>query len=375
MKLSIKNKTISFLLLVPVLACSSLQAQPAKTEKPKKKNWIIEFFYPDKTKKHKADALEDKAPLYDNLSCKINLFKLWKFSIGDNDQWISPSFDDRHWEEIKVPSKWENEGFHGYDGYAWYRIHFDGNQLLENQTHFLLPGVIDDADETYLNGQLIGKSGQFPPRHRSAFTWNRKYQIPREIINYDGDNVISIRVYDHYGAGGIIGGKPGIYSSFMQENLLQDLYGRWKFKIRDHKTAHQIDFDDSMWNEILVPSRWDNYGHRSYNGIAWYRKHFKLSFIPDRKKNYYLLLGRIDDFDVTYLNGQKIGVTSNKAGPNGTSKAWQVLRVYKIPPGLLRKDQSNVIAVQVTDVSGPAGIYSGPIGIIEEEHLTKAIRK
>lgn len=371
MKLQIRNKIISFLFIVPILTPMGLQAQKVKNDTPKKKKtWIYDFF----TKDNEKEAHTKEGLAYEDLSCKIDLIKPWKFSIGDNDQWVSPSYNDQHWEEIKVPSKWENEGFHGYDGYAWYRTHFDGSKLQKGHIHFLMPGVIDDADETYLNGHLVGKSGRFPPKHRTAFTWNRKYQIPREIIKYDGDNVISIRVYDHYGEGGIIGGKPGIYASPSQVNLLQDLYGKWKFKIRDTRGAEQIEFDDSRWDEIFVPSRWDNYGYRSYDGIGWYRKSFKLSFIPNSNKNYYLLLGKIDDFDVTYLNGRQIGITTNKAGPGRTSKAWMALRVYRIPAGLLRKNGENVIAVQVTDANGPAGIYSGPIGIIEEEHLTKAIR-
>ena len=34
------------------------------------------------------------------------------------------NFDDSEWEKINVPSSWENQGFHGYDGYAWYRTSF-----------------------------------------------------------------------------------------------------------------------------------------------------------------------------------------------------------------------------------------------------------
>ena len=371
------NLVFSCLLVVPVLAHAELLAQPIKTEKSeKKKNWFLDLIYDDdKKEKDKHDHDKVKYLGFEGLTRRISLIKEWRFSIGDNDKWISPGFDDSHWEKIKVPSKWENEGFHGYDGYAWYRANFDGRALNEHQTHFLMPGIIDDADATYLNGELVGKSGRFPPKHRMAFTWNRKYYIPTRLINFGGDNLISVRVYDHHGEGGIIGGKPGIYSSFNNENLLQDLYGTWKFKTRDTPAAKQPDYDDTGWNEILVPSRWDDQGYRSYDGVAWYRKHFDLCFEPEKDKNYYLLLGRIDDFDVTYLNGREIGATFNKTESWKTSRTWEILRVYKIPANLLRTDRENVIAVKVTDVSGPAGIYQGPIGIIEEEHLTRTIRK
>src|SRR5690606_33114607 len=54
----------------------------------------------------------------------INFDGTWKFSIGDDKTWASENYNDENWETIKVPSSWENEGFHGYDGYAWYRKHF-----------------------------------------------------------------------------------------------------------------------------------------------------------------------------------------------------------------------------------------------------------
>ena len=34
----------------------------------------------------------------------INLKGSWSFSIGINNEWISPKFDDSDWETIKVPS-------------------------------------------------------------------------------------------------------------------------------------------------------------------------------------------------------------------------------------------------------------------------------
>ena len=46
---------------------------------------------------------------------------MWKFSIGEREEWTSTNYDDSEWESIKVPAPWEEQGFNGYDGYAWYR--------------------------------------------------------------------------------------------------------------------------------------------------------------------------------------------------------------------------------------------------------------
>src|SRR6187399_729509 len=61
----------------------------------------------------------------------IDLSGKWKFSIGDKSAWSDPSFNDGSWENISVPSKWEDEGFNGYNGYAWYRTTFDASQLAQ----------------------------------------------------------------------------------------------------------------------------------------------------------------------------------------------------------------------------------------------------
>ncbi|MDP3582354.1 MAG: glycoside hydrolase, partial [Ignavibacteria bacterium] len=51
----------------------------------------------------------------------VSLKGFWKFSIGDDMNRAKPSYDDKDWETVTAPSSWENEGFNGYDGHAWYR--------------------------------------------------------------------------------------------------------------------------------------------------------------------------------------------------------------------------------------------------------------
>ncbi|MEO9806212.1 MAG: beta galactosidase jelly roll domain-containing protein [Reichenbachiella sp.] len=303
----------------------------------------------------------------------IDFERNWKFQIGDNEKWSFIECDDESWENIYVPEDWENEGFNGYDGYAWYRIHFDGRLLKRNEAHYAILGFIDDVDETFLNGRLVGRTGRFPPRFRTAYNSNRKYFLSNELINFEGDNVIAVKVYDEYKNGGIVKGKPGIYVSEGSENLLQNLYGPWRFTRHNSKAYSEMDYDDNHWDVLLVPAYWDNQGYRSYDGTAWYRKKFKLSFKPNPAEDYYLLLGRIDDFDVTYLNGEFVGET-NDHEPLGQSQSYRNIRVYKIPTGLLSTEEENVIAVKVRDIGIDGGIYDGPVGIISADEVTRMIR-
>lgn len=310
---------------------------------------------------------------YDELYQKVDLSGDWAFSIGDNTNWLAADYPDDNWERIKVPGDWESDGFNGYDGYAVYRIHFDGNLLRKGDTHFLVLGRIDDIDETFLNGTMIGRSGNFPPRYRTAYNTNRRYRLPTEAINFEGDNVIAVRVFDDRLVGGILGGKTGIYVTSASEDLLQDLYGEWLFIKGSSSKYKDPEYDDSDWGKIIVPSHWDNQGYRSYDGVAWYRKSIKLDFTPESEKRYYLILGKIDDFDITYFNGTEIGRT-NDGKPFGSSDSYLKLRIYEIPIDLLESG-TNLIAVKVTDEGLEGGIYKGPIGIVEESGLTRIYRK
>jgi len=358
------SKILLISLLFCTMCCTKTLAQPEN------QNWILKWLFEGYYKPdHYYYDDEDE-----DYTLKIDLKGEWSFSIGDNKQWISPDYDDSRWEKIIAPADWENEGFHGYDGHAYYRIHFDGSLLEKNQNHFLNLGSIDDVDEAYVNGALVGRSGCFPPEFKTAYKANRKYYIPNSTIDFRGDNVITVRVYDDVLNGGITHGNLGIYTPKRTQILNQTFHGLWKFSQEDNSDFKEISYQENHWEDILVPSYWDNQGHGLYDGIAWYRKTFELEFELERNKNYYIILGKVDDFDITYLNGQKIGST-NDGLDYGRSRSYNKLRIYKIPFNLLNTESPNVLAVKVLDIGNDGGIYMGPIGIIEEENLTQAIRR
>ena len=316
----------------------------------------------------------DQLASYDDLYQVIDLAGMCKFSIGDQASWKNVDYPDKNWENLRIPEEWERQGFHGYDGYAWYRIKFNGNRLDPKKPYYLMLGYIDDTDETYLNGQLIGQSGMMPPRFRTAYNHIRKYFIPQELINYTGENVLAIRVFDNYKSGGLCGGDLGIYSPVNSKDtqLKQNLAGVWKFKAYGNNTYKEVDHDDSDWKSILVPAYWDNQGYRTLDGIAWYRKRFDLSFKPQADIEYYLVLGKIDDFDETWLNGKLIGETTDGL-QLGASQSYNKVRLYHIPKGLLKADSENVLAVKVTDIGIEGGIYTGTVAIVEASQLTAVL--
>lgn len=299
----------------------------------------------------------------------INLNGNWRFQIGDQQKWSAPTFDDSGWEMIHAPAAWEEEGFNGYDGFAWYRKKFDGQRLSPADSYYLNLGFIDDCDEVYVNGTLIGVSGSMPPKFKTAYNSERKYALPADLINFKGDNTIAIRVFDTTLGGGIMKGKLGVYRQ-PPNRLLLDLSGLWQFA---RTGKNDLNSDIREWNKVMVPSPWEHQGFPKYDGYGLYKRVFSLPGTINPNDNLVLVLGKIDDFDKTYLNGRLIGKT-NDGRPYGLSESYQQLRVYAIPAGFLKKE-GNVLEVVVDDMGNIGGIYEGPVGITTRENYERYIKQ
>lgn len=143
-----------------------------------------------------------------------------RFATGDDPRRAGADFDDSRWATIDTKRNYEKQGFEGYDGYSWYRIHVTIPSSLKASSDWpqrlrvYLSGI-DDADETWLNGVPIGKTGRMPDAP-GGFDgrWQavRDYQadLSKVPLHWDGDNVIAIRVYDGVGGGGFHRDVPSI---------------------------------------------------------------------------------------------------------------------------------------------------------------------
>ena len=294
----------------------------------------------------------------------------WKFSIGDRQEWALKNYNDSDWDEVYVPSTWEDEGFNGYDGYAWYRKSFTIDKDDINKKLVLKLGRIDDVDQVFLNGVEIGRTGEFPPDFITAWEIERIYLLPEQYLDYDKENVLAVRIYDQQYGGGIYAGEVGIFELDYGLDLYVALDGKWKFSTGDNLEWKNENMNDNSWTKMNVPSRWEYHGFLNYDGYAWYRT----SFIWNRniKDDYVVvMLGKIDDIDEAYLNGELIGMTGGNmmaASIVGINEnAWQIIRGYLIPKSKLKKE--NTLAVRVFDKSGEGGIWEGPVGITSIEEF------
>ncbi|TMI78993.1 MAG: 9-O-acetylesterase, partial [Bacteroidetes bacterium] len=105
------------------------------------------------------------------------------------------------------------------------------------------------------------------------------------------------------------------------------------------------DLDDSKWPQMELPSLWEQKQLGDLDGVVWFRKTIDVS-PSDAGKEAMLELAMIDDNDVTYVNGVKVG------GIN----SYNTHRKYVIQAGVLKAGK-NIIAVRVEDTGGGGGIY------------------
>ncbi len=300
----------------------------------------------------------------------VDLSGEWKFSVGDNSEWASPVLNDENWETIHVPSSWENQGFHGYDGYAWYRNSFTLPEKYKNDVVYLFLGYVDDVDQVFINGKKVGYSGSFPPDYRSAYDVFRRYPVPMQLLNYNDKNTIAVRVYDDELEGGILRGDVGIYlPDYSLENGI-NLVGSWKFSTGDSLGWKDNNFDDSNWVNLIVPGYWENQGFPDYDGFAWYRR---TVFVPQKFKDekLVLLLGKIDDLDEVYINGRIAGSTGKMNDLRNLGDNYQKLRGYFLNKDAFKYGADNLIAVRVYDGFKDGGIYEGPVTIITQSEFTE----
>ena len=103
--------------------------------------------------------------------------------------------------------------------------------------------------------------------------------------------------------------------------------------------------DESSWKQLPLPGLWEESVLPDFDGVVYLRK--KITIPPSwNGKQVKLSLGMIDDNDVTYFDGEKIGET----------EGYNVPRMYTIPAEKVTAG-AHTIAIKVFDGSGGGGLY------------------
>ena len=106
--------------------------------------------------------------------------------------------------------------------------------------------------------------------------------------------------------------------------------------------------NDTLWRPMQLPTVWEKTEMGEFDGVVWFRKDVR---IPPAwvHRDLVVELGPIDDMDITYINGTRVG-------SHETENQWNVDRNYKISKELIDSTLIH-IAVRVIDYGGGGGIY------------------
>ncbi len=174
--------------------------------------------------------------------------------------WKNNGFDDSKWPQMKLPGVWEDRGFPGLDGVVWFRKSITITDADAGKAAVLELDKIDDADDTYVNGQRVGGMDKWDEP--------RKYNIPAGILKA-GKNMIAVRVLDNQGGGGIYGDAA---LQLTIDKTVIPLSGDWQFRVESVAASGNAggigpnDFPALLFNGMINPLL-----PYTINGAIWYQ--------------------------------------------------------------------------------------------------------
>lgn len=227
--------------------------------------WMsLETMYADSDYKKAVEEMKGKDFQALQTQAERNAIK-WNDSVTNSDpgmlsKWYLPTTQLNDWKEIDAPVLWESAGYPAMDGVAWYTKEIDLTEDEIKSQATLSLGSIDDIDETYINGQLVGRTERYDTP--------RQYTIKPGILK-SGKNRIAIRVIDNGGGGGMWGNVSQIYLQL--GNVKTSLAGKWLFKVGIDLPAQQNaqspnSYPSLLYNAMIHPLL--NYGIK---GVIWYQ--------------------------------------------------------------------------------------------------------
>ncbi len=142
---------------------------------------------------------------------------------------------------------------------------------------------------------------------------------------------------------------PSSTETFEKEQLdrIQKSVSAFQYTDNNETTAgwESASYNDEKWSTLLAPKSWEDQGLNGLDGTVWYRKTITLT-AQQAGSDVTLWLGKIDDCDIAYVNGVKVGETC----------VYDKVRKYTVPAKLL-KEGKNVIVVKVLDTGGAGGFW------------------
>ena len=172
-----------------------------------------------------------------------------------------PGFDDKAWRTVEYPVDMDKAGKSGFWGISWFRHHFYPGAVAKGKTGILRIFLRAREARIFLNGVLLTNTGNVEKEIEC--------RIPKGVLR-EGDNVLTIRMYQHWGIGLIGSATTTPVISFGTKGEEIPLKGIWRV---NHELESPLPQMQGFYNQPTVQFNGRiapiiPYGIR---GVIWYQ--------------------------------------------------------------------------------------------------------
>ncbi len=263
---------------------------------------------------------------------------------ANTSDWKNSDFDDSKWPMMKLPGLWESQGLPDLDGTVWFRKTITVPDADAGKAATLNLTMIDDNDETFLNGIKVGST--------QGYNSSRKYTIAAGILKA-GKNTIAVKVGDTGGGGGIYGDAADMILTI--GNNKQYLAGDWTFRVaavpQSATSVGPNDYPSLLFNSMLYPLI-----QYSIKGAIWYQGETNAGRAYQYRTAFPLMISdwrqhfKQGDFPFLFVQLSTFG-SAEANSKNGSD--WAELREAQAMTLTL----PNTGMAVITDIGNPADIH------------------
>ena len=146
---------------------------------------------------------------------------------GETSGFAKLDLNDEEWHSMTIPDSWTQAGYN-HAGIFWFRRKIDIPDEIASRPCTLHLGAIDKADRIFLNGTLVGETGD--GLDMGPWCTPRVYNVPQGILQA-GENLLAIQAKSLVSIcedGGLLGPEEDMFIESASERI--PLAGTWKYK-------------------------------------------------------------------------------------------------------------------------------------------------